>query len=384
MIQIEDPRKCSGCSACYNACPVDAIEMQPDGEGFLYPVIDNQKCIKCKQCELACPYVTSVEEPNDLKLCFAAYNKNEVERSHSSSGGIFIALAKQILAEDGIVYGAAYDEHFTVYHTGADNIKDLDELLGSKYMQSRIGRIYKEIQKELRTGKKIMFVGTGCQIGGLKGFLRKNYTNLITVDFICLGAPSPKVWKDYLDTYFAKENISYVNFKDKSLGWHTFSLRIDGKERFVKNGRKTYFFAGYFKQLYSRPSCSECIFKKGNRISDITISDCWGYNHIAPEMDDNKGLSSVECHSEKGAALFDSIKGGLEWKEADIEDVYRYNSNYCQSAPMGKERAAFWKDYDVIPKKELFEKYCQPQRESYAKRMIMSVKSKVKRVVKKL
>lgn len=382
MIQVVDPKKCTGCAGCYNACPVNAIEMRADREGFLYPAADREKCIDCNRCDKVCPFVTASVKEDDLKLCFAAYNKNPEDRAGSSSGGIFIAMAKKIILEGGIVYGAAYDEHFMAYHDSAENMEQLNRLLGSKYMQSRIGGIYKEILNQLKKGRKVMVVGTGCQIGGLKGYLGKEYSNLITVDFICLGTPSPKVWSDYLDTYFDRKDIVHVNFKDKSLGWHTFSLRIDGKDNFVKNGRKTYFFSGYFKQLYSRPSCSDCLFKKGNRISDITISDCWGYSHIAPEMDDNKGLSSVECHSEKGLELFDSIKSGLEWKEACIEDVYKYNSNYCKSAPMGKERQAFWEEYDVLPKVELFEKYCRPEKESRIKRLVFRVKTKIKQVIK--
>ena len=144
-----------------------------------------------------------------------------------------------------------------------------------------------------------------------------------------------------------------------------------------------YFFSGYFKQLYSRPSCSDCLFKKGNRISDITISDCWGYAYIAPEMDDNKGLSSVECHSENGLALFEEIKSELEWKEANIEDVCKYNSNYCKSAPMGEDREKFWEEYDLLPKEELFKKYCQSEKESKLKQLIYALKTRVKQVMKK-
>ena len=370
MIQIHDKLECTGCAACYNVCPVKAIEMKEDEEGFLYPNIDAQRCIGCNKCEFVCPLIHVIDRPKDLLKCYAAYNTDEKDRNISSSGGIFIALARRVLSENGIVFGAAYDDVYMAYHKAACNDEELKELVGSKYLQSRIETVYQCVMKELQKGRRVLFVGSGCQIGGLLGYLRKDYENLITVDFICLGVPSPKIWSDFLDTFFDRKNIKYINFKDKTLGWHVFSLRIDGDKRFIKNGRSTYFFTGYFKQLFSRPSCSNCLYKRGNRISDITISDCWGYKNIAPELDDNKGLSSIICHSEKGLYLFTKIKEFLIWKETDIEDIYKYNSNYNISAPMGKERNNFWNDYHKMSKKKLFCKYCKPDKRDKLKALI--------------
>lgn len=381
MIEITDKKKCSGCAACYNICPMKAINMEPDHEGFLYPVIDKETCINCNQCEVVCPYHNKRGEEEDLRKCYAGYNKSEQDRTLSSSGGIFILVAKEIIAQGGVVYGAAYDEDFLVYHTSAENYGDLKKLIGSKYLQSRIGESFSSIKKLLNTGRKVLFVGTSCQVAGLRGYLKKDYPNLLCIDFICLGVPSPKVWKDYLNTYFAGEEIQHVNFKNKNLGWHQFSLNIKtDKRNFCRNGRETLYFSGYFKHLYSRPCCSECIFKQGNRDSDITISDCWGYAHIAPELDDNKGLSSIECHSQKGIEMFDVVKDKLIWKEANIEDVLRYNSNYCTAVPMGENREAFWRDYDRFDKKRLFEKYCSPEKIG----LLRKAKNKIRRILKKV
>lgn len=381
MIEILDKKKCSGCAACYNICPVKAIKMAPDQEGFFYPEIDEKVCIKCNQCEVVCPYQNRVERETDIRMCFAGYNKNDHERVHSSSGGIFVLLAKEVLDKGGIVFGAAYDDDFLVYHSAAENFEELKKLIGSKYLQSRIGDSFSYVRKLLNKGKQVLFVGTSCQIAGLRGYLKKDYASLVCVDFICLGIPSPKVWKDYLDTYFKGEEIQYVNFKNKNLGWHQFSLNIKtDKRNFCRNGRETLFFSGYFKHLYSRPSCSECIFKHGNRDSDITISDCWGYQYIAPELDDNRGLSSIECHSQKGLELFELIKDNLVWKNANIEDVLKYNSNYCTAVPMGEHRADFWRDYDRLDKDKLFKKYCSPEKTDLFKR----IKNKVKIIVKKV
>ncbi|MCH5342818.1 MAG: Coenzyme F420 hydrogenase/dehydrogenase, beta subunit C-terminal domain [Acetatifactor sp.] len=359
MIKIEEKIKCSGCSACYNVCPVNAITMEDDEEGFWYPKIDPSKCVRCDKCEKVCPYINKITAESDLQMCFAAYNKSEEERFISSSGGMFIALAKEILQEGGVVFGAAYDERYMVCHMAAENEKQLIELIGSKYLQSRIGTIYQEVHAQVKLGRKVLFVGCSCQISGLISFLGQNYDNLVCVDFICLGVPSPKVWSDYLDTFFIRDKINFVNFKDKSLGWHTFSLRINSDdEEFVRNGRETHFFSGFFKALYSRPSCSACIFKQGKRLSDITISDCWGYRKIAPEMDDNKGLSSVVIHTEKGRQLFFRVKEQVVYKEANLEDILKYNRNYNTSAAMGEQRAEFWADYNRLSKKEVFEKWC--------------------------
>lgn len=361
MIDIIDKKKCSGCHACMSICPVDAIKMIDDKEGFWYPSVNLEKCISCNRCEKVCPYNVNIFPEIDKEMCYAAYAKNAKNREMSSSGGVFITIAEHIITLGGVVFGAAYDEQYLAYHKSVASMKDLQELIGSKYMQSKIGNCFKKVKELLKKDIVVLFVGTACQIAGLKGYLNYEYRNLITIDFVCLGVPSPKVWRDYIETFFDSDNIRFINFKDKTLGWHDFSLRIDDPNTKVKNGRQTYFFSGYFKQLYSRPSCSECYFKGKNRVSDITISDCWGYEYIAPELDDNKGLSSIVCHSDKGLKIVEDIKDKLVWKESDVELVKKYNSNYCNSPEFGARRTAFWSDYDVLDKKILFEKYCKPE-----------------------
>lgn len=361
MIKITDKKKCSGCYACLSICPVDAIKMIDDSEGFWYPSVELDKCINCNRCENVCPYNVNIFPKTDKEICYAAYTKNEANREKSSSGGVFITIAEHVIALGGVVFGAAYNEQYLAYHKGVSDLKSLQELIGSKYMQSKIGNCYKAVKELLKKEVVVLFVGTACQIAGLKGYLNYEYSNLITIDFICLGVPSPKVWKDYLETYFDTDNIRFINFKDKTLGWHNFSLRIDDPNIKVKNGRETYFFTGYFRQLYSRPSCSSCYFKGKNRVSDITISDCWGYEHIAPELDDNKGLSSIVCHSDIGVQLFEELKDAFIWKVSDVSLVKKYNNNYCVSAEYGIRRRAFWNDYDKLEKRKLFEKYCRPE-----------------------
>ena len=379
MIKINDKKNCSGCAACYNICPINAINMEEDNEGFLYPKVNEQKCIHCKKCIQVCPYLKQKKSKiNKDKDCYAAYSNNSNDRSISSSGGIFITLARTILNDGGIVYGAAFDDSFMVYHKGVERELDIWELVGSKYLQSRIGDIYTKVKENLQKDRKVLFAGTTCQVAGLKSFLGKDYKNLLCVDFICLGIPSPKIWKDYLNTYFDGENIKAINFKDKVKGWHSFSLRISfNNGNFVKRGSETKFFAGYFNGLFSRPSCSKCIFKTSERPSDITLADCWGCEKMVPELDDNKGLSSVILHSEKGKEYFNQIKKNLFFKEISLTDIMKYNENYFLPKPMGKKREEFWNDYNKIEKKELFEKYCI---NNSSKNVFTSIKNKVRKM----
>lgn len=381
-ISVSDKKKCSGCYACINICPIDAVRMEKDQEGFFYPNVDKMKCLNCGKCVSVCPYNGKWEPETDLEVCYAAYNKDEKIRLISSSGGIFALLAKETIDNGGIVFGAAYDDGFLVYHKGIEKKEGILQLIGSKYLQSRIGYCYRQTKDRLLSGQKVLFVGTPCQIGGLKKYLGKEYDNLICVDFICLGVPSPQIWKDYLNVFFENETITHINFKDKVLGWDNFSLTIEGSRRYTKAGRNTYFFTGYFKGLYSRPSCSECIFKEGNRVSDITISDCWGYSHIAPELKDNKGLSSIICHSMKGMEMIEKIKPHMCWKKAEAADVKKYNSNYCTSQFMGKKREAFWTDYDRMGKSWLFKKYCTPEDNKYLKKIFILGKQNLKKLMR--
>ena len=381
MIEIKDKTNCCGCTACYSICPKRAINMDWDNEGFLYPKIDNAKCIDCHLCEKVCPYLNSERPETDLKATFAAINKSEKIRSYSSSGGMFALLASRILENSGVIYGAGFDDNYEVFHQCVGKVEDLRSIIGSKYMQSRLGNTFSDIKTLLIKGKTVLFVGTTCQVNGLRNFLRKDYSNLYCIDFICLGVPSPKIWSDYLETYFDKKKIKYINFKDKSLGWHAFSLRIDSEDNsFVRRGTETYFFTGYFRHLYTRPSCSNCVYKQGNRMSDITISDCWGAEHIAPALDDNKGMSSVVCQAEKGLDLFKSCSEQLITKVSSLDYILKYNSGYIKSSYESKNRDGFWKDYEKLPKKKLFKKYCTPD----SKRLSFRIKRKLIKIKNRL
>ena len=202
MIKIDKKQKCCGCSACVQVCPKQCIEMKEDSEGFWYPQVKRDVCVKCGLCEQVCPIIQEDSHKysyEGIVSSYSAYSNKEEIRLASSSGGIFTILAEQIILDGGIVFGAAFDENYLVHHIAIDTIEGLSQLRGSKYLQSRIENTYIEAKKYLDSDCNVLFSGTACQIAGLKRFLRKEYENLLTVDVLCHGVPSQKVWKLYLD-----------------------------------------------------------------------------------------------------------------------------------------------------------------------------------------
>lgn len=350
-IEITDKKRCSGCTACMSVCPKGCISMQEDEEGFLYPTVNAAECIQCGKCVKICPYshseFTNKSEEEELALCYAAYNKDENIRYQSSSGGMFRAFADKVIAEGGVVFGAAFDKDFLVEHTYAETLEDLIPLMGSKYLQSRMENSYTKVKHFLQEGRRVLFTGCGCQIAGLKRFLRNEDENLICIDLICHGVDSPMIWKSYLHSLFPNDKVEYINFRDKKTGQDNSTIFIKGcKSIFNEREKNNIYFRSWQYGLFLRPSCEICPFKSDNRVSDITISDCWGFRKIAPELYDDKGLSSVVIHTEKGKSLFDAITPQLVFKETWLEDVKQYNSDYIRSIPFDNaKRVAFWNDY---------------------------------------
>lgn len=378
MIEIRKKNKCCGCYGCYNICPVNAISMKDDKYGFKYPVVDKEKCINCGMCEKVCPILNKPKH-NNKPIAYAAYNKNENERMQSSSGGIFTLIAKEILKNEGVVYGASFDNNFLVKHTRIDNINDIKKLRTSKYVQSQIENTYKMAKKDLNDQKIVLFTGTPCQVNGLYAYLQKNYDNLYTQDIICHGVPSPKVWEKYLQyrKYKDQKQPNKINFREKvPSGWNGFSLSFD--DYYNAEHDKDGYMKMFLQNVSLRESCYACKFKDKNRISDITLADFWGINTVEPEMSDDKGISLVIVNSGKGKKLFSDISKDIEKRETDLDEAIKYNSAMVSSVAMNNNRENFFKELDSLKFDELIKKY--EYKEKLSKKLI----KKCKRIAKKV
>lgn len=265
---------CSGCSACANVCPVNAITMKTDSEGFEYPEIDFENCINCGKCRKICPTANKPTDTEQIPSVYAAVNKDEEVRLNSSSGGIFTAVAEKVIDDGGVVFGAGFDERLKVKHQMCSDKKGLYNLRGSKYVQSAIGDTYRQAKDQLEDGKRVLFVGTPCQIGGLLAYLGKEYDNLITVDFICHGVPSPKVWQKFVssnETKYASKAVS-ASFREKKDGWKPYymSIKFDNSDEYSNVIPKDPYLRGFVSGLFLRPACSKCSFKQIGRQSDYS------------------------------------------------------------------------------------------------------------------
>lgn len=383
MIEIKSKEDCCGCYACYNICPKQCITMKTDNEGFWYPKIDKNKCINCNLCEKVCPIINPVKRVDSKKIAYASMNKDEQVRMKSSSGGIFSILAEYIIKNNGVVYGAGFDEDFNIKHKRILYSTDLDLLRGSKYVQSSIGDIYKQVKNDLENNNPVLFTGTPCQVEGLRSYLRKEYVNLITMDFICHGVPSPLVWEKYLKKMkkSKQENIKNIYFRNKDIGWKLFSLKIIFDKRIYSNDlNNDLFMKGFLQDVYLRPSCYNCKFKKINRISDITVADFWGIENILPKMDDDKGTSLVVIHSEKGKQLFDKLSETMIINEVDLNEAIKYNSSMIRSVKYNEKRNSFFAELNSG--KELTDLIRIYTKISFEKRVKNKIKSIIKRLIR--
>ncbi len=366
MIQITDKEKCCGCGACAQACPVNCITMVADEEGFLYPHVDANVCINCGKCEKICPAINQTQ-PSEPIACYAAKNPNEEIRLKSSSGGIFSMLAERTINNGGIVFGARFDGSWQVVHDQAETIEGLNAFRGSKYVQSDMSDCFARAKRLLDSGREVLFSGTPCQIAGLKKYLGKEYPNLLAVDIICHGIPSPLVWQNYIETvkkskggknsaFSHSDNagnakIDFISFRDKQKGWKKYSLALRLTKATAAGEQNTAwlsaihhndpFMRSFLQDLILRPSCYACASKSGKSGSDITIADFWGIENIRPDFDDDKGVSLVIVNSEKGTEYFESIN--TEKTTCSIDDATKCNPSYYHSVKCPKHRDYFFK-----------------------------------------
>lgn len=365
MIKILDPSDCCGCTACATICPYDAISMKPDRLGFLYPNVNKDKCVNCGLCEKVCAFKDDYDKSHLLEtpIAYAVRHKDETEVLKSRSGAAFVAISDYILEQGGVVYGAGFEDHFRVVHKRAVNKTDRDELRGSKYVQSDLTDVFKQVKKDLVDGKSVVFSGTPCQTSGLKSYIGKRLSNnLILVDIVCHGVPSPYIWRDYLAYVESKHNssIDIVNFRDKKeFGWkaHKETFKLKNGE-FVIDNMYTELF---YKNIMFRHSCGNCHFTNLKRPSDISLADFWGWEQSVPKMNlDDKGISLVFVNTEKGKNLFETIKDRTYYDEVDLEKCVQSRLQY--PAIPHQLRMTFEKDYDCYGFKYIFNKYVNPNR----------------------
>ena len=327
MIDIPKKEDCCGCNACGDICPTKAITFTVDKEGFWYPVVNETKCIHCDLCSKICPCISrckALDENDEKPTCYVAEHRSIEVIFQSTTGGMFSALADAMYNENGYVGGAIHNEDFSVSHYISNNRADLQRLRRSKDLQSNAEGFYREVKRILDEGGKVLACGLPCQIAGLLNFLRKDYENLITVDLLCAGVNSPKVWRKYLDYIeeMAESKIIWTENKSKEYGWHNLTQKFifeNGEEYF--DTRKTSLFTqGYIEShLYCRPSCYECRFKGFPRAADISIGDFWGIEKYSKDHQSNLGTSLLLINSEKGKAFFDKAKRRVNCKEVPLE-----------------------------------------------------------------
>lgn len=388
MINITDKHDCCGCSACVQRCPKQCISLHEDNEGFFYPHVNTNNCINCGLCEKVCPWLNRQNKLLPLEV-LAVKNRNEDERMASSSGGVFIALAKKVIVDGGVVFGAVFDENWEVKHTYAEKIEDVRPMMGSKYLQSRIDNSYKDAEKFLKVGRKVLFTGSPCQITGLHNYLRKDYPNLISVEFLCHGVPSPGIWRTYLKEIIKKignvSQITKIEFRNKKSGWDNYSIVISGRtnvnsiEHILYSDiyRNNTYMRGFLSDIYLRPSCYNCKCKNGISHSDLTIADYWAIDLFFPDFNDNKGIGLVLINTEKGKQIFDCLD--MESKCSNLSDAKHKNGGFNEHALEHPKRNQFFEylDHGVGFDKAISKVLYMPLH----KRIVSKIKNKVRRFI---
>lgn len=382
-----EKRECCGCNACGDICPESAITFIKDEEGFLNPSIEQEKCIDCGLCYKICPSVHFEKlRKNDFEkpVCFAAINKNLNVRFDSTSGGVFSALAKKAYINKFYVGGAVWNEDWSVSHFISNNKNDLERLRSSKYIQSDAQGLYKQIIGLLDADEKVLICGTPCQVAALKSYLRKDYTNIITIDFICQYVNSPFIWSKYID-YLENEHKSkvvYIKDKNKEIGWRSLCNKVvfengdviyDTKD--VNHFRRCYMKLG----IASRPACYDCKFKCFPRIADLTIADYWGGEKFIPkEFDNNLGTSLIMCNSQKGLDYFDdNVVKYLHIVPVPFESSL--SKNRALTLPFNPtinfDRSAFYKDLSKSDIKSVVDSYIAKYKLNKKTHYVSSIKN---------
>ncbi|WP_455773038.1 Coenzyme F420 hydrogenase/dehydrogenase, beta subunit C-terminal domain [Porphyromonas asaccharolytica] len=364
MIQIEEKQRCCGCEACRQICPKGCIRLERDEEGFDYPIVDTDRCIECHKCERVCPFM-KLDEPHKPQAVYAACATDEELRRESSSGGLFTLLAEDTLRRGGVVFGARFDDTWSVCHDYTETIEGLAPFRGSKYLQSRIGDSYQQAEQFLKEGRSVLFTGTPCQVKGLVNYLGRAYDNLTAVDVVCHGVPSPMVWQRYLATLRAEQGeIEGISFRDKSLsGWRRYNFVAQMATHSGGGGVRQFYgdniyMRGFLHDLYLRPSCYACMAKGGRSHSDLTLGDYWGVERTCPDLDraldEDKGTSVVMIHSERGRSLLEGLP--CRYQETNYASALAGNPAIERMVAEPPKRQLFFEQLDAEPLAQLIDR----------------------------
>lgn len=345
---IELNEKCCGCGVCEAVCQHSALVMAENKEGFFYPSIATDACIDCKLCEMACPVLSATSHNHTrINKIYAAHNKDAFVRLASSSGGVFTSLAEYVIERNGIVFGVKMTADFNGTQFGmAESLEQLAEFRGSKYVQPCVDQVYKKVRACLQKGRMVLFSGCPCHIAALKSYLKREYENLILVDLICHGTSSGFIWKQYLKDIVRKKQskVVHVDFRNKEKGWSNYSMAIDFEDgsRYLQEKYNDPFYLAFNQDLCLRPSCSFCSFKGVNHQSDITLGDYWGIEHNPSMKNDDRGISLIITHNEKGEQIINSCRKHLLIEQECEKSVLNYNISYYKSARMNPNRQKFF------------------------------------------
>ena len=362
--QLCDNKTCTGCMACVNSCNKGALLITQDEEGFYRPHLNAELCVKCGLCESACPIINPVKEQEDINLkVYAAWHKDAFIRAKSTSGGAFSALAEVVLNQGGVVFGAAYTDDLRIEHIEVTDEVGLEKLRLSKYAQSYVGKCFTQVKTRLKEGRPVMFVGTPCQVAGLKNFLHEDYNNLLLVDFICHGVPSIDMLQSYLHWLEERHGkVSHINFRDKRKGWYD-ALRVikseNGKEK-VMRGRDDNYWVGFSVNNNLQESCYHCLAQVFPRCSDITIADFWGLGQkisFGYKEEIEKGVSMIAVYNNKALHCLKEASTNLFIMERTESEMINGNKSAIQSSLRPKNRDSIYKDLSSMDYGAFSKKY---------------------------
>lgn len=375
---FDKEENCCGCSACINICSQQAITMEEDACGFVYPHINQNKCVDCGLCKTICDFqkINGMVMREPIKA-FAAVHNNKKELELSASGGAFYSVAQYIRSQDGFVFGCVYDNNLNPTHICGETDMDLHRMQSSKYVQSKTSYIYREVKEKLGTGKLVLFSGTPCQVAALLSFLgKRKYENLITMDLVCHGTPSATIWQqhlNYLEKRFGNRIVS-VNFRSKKQGWGEMMLELgflNGKKKYLVAFEDCY-YRNFLQGNLNRPSAYTCKYATEKRVSDITIGDFWGHQKSEYHLDPSCGMSICLANTEKGLEFLGKSK--LQIEEIPIRHAIDGNEQLRKAADKGKD----WDECMDLLKQGKYDEIIAMHQSKYKTTII---KARIKRIV---